>query len=194
MGERGVRFLPKGRLDKEMVSMVNDWIKKMKDSARVSENMLIAGIDQSEGGVSSIKEFNQIKESIKMSAKLGLNDKPGLWNRATHYNPTIAGEVLKLAFTLGKSFSFAVHLLLLYGLESLAEEISTTGPHPPTDIESPSKAIVQNQKQAVRVDVQDERDEAFYSRNPTFNPADRLEPHLVKADMEPKSYTDSQRH
>ena len=194
LGERGVRFLPKGRMDKETADMVKAWITRMNDSSKVSENLLIAGIDHSEKGVTSIREFNAIKKSIKQSADLGLDDKPGLWNRATHFNPTVAGEVLKLAFTLDKSFSFAVHLLLLYGLESLAEEISTTGPHPPTDIESPSKSIAQNQKQAVRVDVQEERNEAFYSRNPTFNPENRLTPYVIEADTQPKSYTDSQKH
>jgi hypothetical protein len=190
MGERGVRFLPKGKLDRSTVDMVNAWIKKMKDSAKVSDNLLIAGIDHSEGGVSSIKEFNQIKASIAQAAKLGLDDKPGLWDRKTHYNPTVAGEVLKLAFTLDKSFSFAVHLLLLYGLESMAEEISTTGPHPPTDIESPSKSITQNQKQAAREDVQKERDVEFYARNPNWKQENRPAGHIIMADMEPKSHTD----
>ena len=193
LGERGVRFLPKGKMDKTDVLLVNDWIKKMNNSARVSENLLIAAIDQSEKGIASIKEFNQIKASIKMSAELGLDNKPGLWNRSTHYNPTVAGEILKLAFSMNKSFSFAVHLLLLYGLESLAEEISTTGPHPPTDIESPSKAIAQNQKQAHREDVQKERTSEFQRRNPTWSPDQRPSAHVIKLtehDMEPKSRTD----
>jgi hypothetical protein len=192
LGGRGVRFLPKV-LDPHAITMVNNWIKNMKNSSRASDNLLIAGIDQSEDGISSIKEFNQIKASIKAFARLGLDDKPGLWDRKTHYNPTIAGEVLKLAFLLGQSFSFAVHLLLLYGLEAMAEEVATTGPHPPSGIGSPSKAIDEIQKQAARVDVQKKRDAEFWARNPSFDPTKRPAAHVItltEDDLAPKSKAD----
>lgn len=190
LGERGIRFLPKGRLDKQTVAMINAWVTRMNDSAKASDNLLIAGMEQAEKGIASIREFNRLKESIKESAKLGQGNLPGLWQRSTWFNPQVAGEILKLAFTLNRSWSFCVHLLLLYGLESLADELATVGPHPPTEILSPSKNIAQNQKQAVRDDVQKERDQSFWERNPNFNPENRLKPFVVKADMEPKSKTD----
>ena len=182
MGKRGVRFLPKGKLDKSTADMINGWIDRMNNSAKVSDNLLIAGITHSEAGIASVREFNAIKDSIKQSAALGLDSKPGLWARQVHFNPQVAGEVLKLAFTLNRSLSFCVHLLLLYGLESLADELATVGPHPPTEIVSASKAIAENQKLAVRVDVQDERDAEFYARNPNFNPNNRYAAHIMKPD------------
>jgi hypothetical protein len=187
LGKRGIRFLPKGRLDKFTISMINAWADKMNNSAKASDNLLIAGMDQAEKGVASIREFNRLKESIKESAKLGQGDLPGLWQKSIWFNPQVAGELLKLAFSLNRSISFVCHLVLLYGLEALAEELSTVGPHPPTEILSPSKSLAQNQKQAVRNDVQKERDEAFYERNPGWDQKNRPGAHIVKADMEPKS-------
>jgi hypothetical protein len=192
LGKRGIRFLPKGRLDQQTINMIEAWSKKLSDSSKVSDNFLIAGMDHAEAGVKSIKEFNRLKQSIKESAKLGMNDLPGLWPRQVWFNPQVAGELLKLAFTLNRSLSFVTHLVLLYGLEALAEELSTVGPHPPTEISSPSRTIAGNQNQAVRNDVQQERDADFWKRNPTFDPMTRPKPFVVKADLEPKSYTDAQ--
>ncbi len=195
LGQRGLRFLPKGKLDKTTVAMINAWADRMNNSAKASDNLLIAGMEQAEQGIKSIKDFNKIKQSIKESAKLSQGDLPGLWDRKVWFNPQVAGELLKLAFTLNRSLSFCVHLVLLYGLESLAEEISTVGPHPPTELLSPSKRIAKNQVQAVRNDVQQERDEAFYKRNPSFNIENRPKPYIEKLteeDFEPKSYTDGQ--
>jgi hypothetical protein len=187
LGERGIRFLPKGKLDKQTIDMVNAWCTKLSDSSKASDNLLIAGMDHAEKGVKSIKDFNTLKRQIIESSKLGLNNLPGLWPRQVWFNPQVAGELLKLAFTLNRSLSFTVHLVLLYGLESLAEELSTVGPHPPNEIGSPSRELAQNQKQAVRNDVQKERDEAFYARNPTFDSDKRLKPYTVPAELEPKS-------
>jgi len=190
--ERGVRFLPKGRLDKQTITMVNAWADKLNNSAKVSDNLIIAGMDQVEEGIKSIKEFTKLKAQIKESMKLGLNNLPGLWPRKVWFNPQVAGELLKLAFTLNRSFSFCVHLVLLYGLESLAEELSTVGPHPPNEISSPSKSIAKNQLAEKQKDVQSERDAEFWKRNPNFSVETRPKPYVVKVDMEPKSYTDAQ--
>jgi hypothetical protein len=179
--DRGIRFLPKGRLDKQTIAMINAWADKLNNSAKVSDNLIIAGMDQAEDGIKSVREFTKLKASIKESAKLGLNNLPGLWDRKIWFNCQIAGELLKLAFTLNRSFSFCVHLVLLYGLESLAEELSTVGPHPPNEISSPSKTIAKNQMQEKIKGDQKDKDEAFWARNPTFDPNNRAEPFITNA-------------
>ncbi len=191
--DRGIRFLPKGRLDKQTISMVNAWADKLNNSAKVSENFIIAGIDQAEDGVKSVKEFNTLKLQIKESSKLGLNNLPGLWPRKIWFNPQVAGELLKLAFALNRSISFTTHLVLLYGLEALAEELSTVGPHPPNQIDSPAKALAKNQSGENKGLSQEEKDKAFQERNKNFDPKKHLsnQPYIIKSLPECRGRTDS---
>lgn len=180
LAKRGIRLLPKSRLDASTRMMVNAWLKRLSESANVSENLLIAGMEKSERGIQSQREFKALQASIIQASKLGDDSLPGLYARSTHFNPTVAGEILKLAFLLNKSWSFATHLLLLYGLESLAEQLATTGALPPLDVSSPSRSLAEAQKEAGRERIQSERNAAFESRNPGFDPDTRPKPYVVK--------------
>lgn len=54
--------------------------------------------------------------------------------RTTHYDPRVAVELFKIAYALGKGWSFVNHIVLLYGLEALCKELATEGLSPPTTI------------------------------------------------------------
>lgn len=54
--------------------------------------------------------------------------------RTTHYDPRVAAELFKIAYALGKGWSFVNHIVLLYGLEALCKELATEGLSPPTTI------------------------------------------------------------
>ena len=185
LARRGIRFLPKTPLGKVDVDIINAWIREM-ETGSADEKMLLGGLDTVERGIRSQKDFALLQASIKESAKLGMNDLPGLYDRRTWFNTDVAGECLKLAFALNRSWSFSVHLLLLYGLDALAEELATTGIEPPKRVRSPSKAVAnQHAKNAMehrRAEVAAEHHAEFLARNPTFDPDNRATPHVEKAE------------
>jgi hypothetical protein len=180
LANRGVRFLPKSRLDKTSINMINAWIAEMSSSKEVQDNLLIAGFGKAERGVASQKEFLTLQGAIVDAAKLSYDNLPGLYKRVTQFQPQVAGEILKLAFALNKSWSFTTHLLLLYGLEAMAEELSTSGPQPPGSVSSPAGEVTKNQKEEQRMFVQAERDKKFRARNPNFDPDNRPAPYIIK--------------
>ncbi len=196
LAARGIRYLPKGKLDASTVQMIQAWANKTAHSTDPNLNLLMAGLDSAETAISSVREFTKLKEAIKESAKLNLDGIPAVYEKKSYYNPEVAGEILKLAFSLNKSWDFTQNLLLLYGLESLADEIATVGPHPPTEISSPSKSLSAAAKEEERRAIQTQRDAEFAARNKDFNPKKHLSdaPYIVKAPLERRpSETDSQR-
>lgn len=196
LATKGIRFLPKGKLDATTVQMIAAWAAKIAHSTDPSLNLLTAGLDSAETAVSSVREFTRLKEAIKESAKLNLDGLPAVYEKKSFYNPEVAGEILKLAFSFNKSWSFTQNLLLLYGLKSLADEIVSVGPHPPMEICSPSKSLSAAAKEEERKAIQAQRDAEFAQRNKNFNPQKHLSnaPYIVKADQERRpSETDSQR-
>ena len=184
LAKRGLRFLPSTKLDATTRTLVNAWQKKLGGSAVASENLLIAGLEKAERGIHSIKEFNTLKASILNSRQVGNPALPGLYTRSTHFNTEVAGEILKLAFSLNKSWSFAVHILLLYGLEAMAEQIATQGALLPTKVASPSKELAEGQTKAGREAIQAERDAAFKARNPDFDPDNRIKPYFPEQNLD----------
>lgn len=184
LAERGVRFLPKNAMGKVEVQMVQAWLQRMKGSDDVKQRMLLGGMERAERGIHSQQEFLRLQKNIKALAELDDRDLPGLYQHSTYFTPGVAGEILKLAFALNKSWSFSVHLLLLYGLDALAEQIAKAGPHPPEFLSKPAKAIAANQAEERRQDLLPGYQKDFNERNPNFDPDKRVAPYVEKVTYE----------
>jgi hypothetical protein len=146
LSDKGIRFLPSKHLDYQVKQNIQAWMGQLKRSQDVRHNLLVEGLDKAERGVQSIRDFKRLQTAIVQSSKLSPDGSVGLYKRHTHYNTSVAGEILKLSFALNKTWSFAVHLLLLYGLEAMAEQIATTGVLPPTEIQSPTRELAKAER------------------------------------------------
>jgi hypothetical protein len=140
LARKGVRFLPKSRLDRTTIGLVNEWLKQQTVDPEAKKTLMLGALENVESSIRTDKQFLDLQASIKQSLKTSSDAVlPALYSKSTWFDTETASEILKLAYALGKTWSFAVHLLLLYGLTAMAEEVSSGKLKPPTLMAHPAK-------------------------------------------------------
>lgn len=130
---QGLKTVPIKKFNEEHLKQIDRWVSAIERDP--SSNLLLGAITLADERFVKRSTFeSQVRD---LTASVGQGIRTGLYvttERKTHYDPRVALEVLKLCWTLGRGWSFVVHLLLLYGLNAFAENLKNEGISPPTRV------------------------------------------------------------
>lgn len=127
----GLRRVPLKMIGERELRAISNWI----DGARRNrpDELLLTAIELADERFPTKTKFDQAMRRLTMEVERGL--KTGTYvtsQRQTHFDPRVAQEVYKLCYATGRGWSFIVHLLLLYGINSFVETLVSEGLVPPT--------------------------------------------------------------
>jgi hypothetical protein len=151
----GLRVIPTKHLDDTTRFQVEKWIKGIKNLPKLRKRLFMEAVEKTEDKyrdeVSYRRSLKAIQMVIEESTAL---KKPTVVTHEVSFDPQVALEIVKLCWALNRGWSFVVHLLALYGLKSITENLHNAGISPPSTLSHlpmPSKIIAADESRVLSI-------------------------------------------
>jgi hypothetical protein len=131
----GLRRVNLKRITNAELQRIDTWLKQQADLQREDKSadpMMLEAIRKADDKYLTKTIFEQatraLQSEIERGARLAV---PVTSKRTTYFDPRVSLEILKVCYATGRGWSFIVHILLLYGLESFIDGLDEDGFSPP---------------------------------------------------------------